>query len=145
MITPNTATRAPRRQPKVVLARETLDRLEALAEGALTRTPELADRLLEEIERAKIVSTSKLRGDVVAIGRAVTYRDETTGQSNTVTPAFPEDADISEGRISLMTPVGVALIGLSEGASFRWTARDGEERSLTVLKVEPEAQHGNAL
>ncbi|WP_291731467.1 nucleoside diphosphate kinase regulator [Leisingera sp. F5] len=139
MISPNTASRPSRRQPKVVLARETLDKLEALAEGALNRTPELADRLLEEIERAKVVSISKLRGDVVAIGRSVTYRDESTGQSKTVTLTFPEEADISEGRISLMTPVGVALIGLSEGSSFRWNPRDGEERSLTVLNVGPEA------
>lgn len=138
-MTPNNAPRPSRRQPKVVLARETLDKLEALAEGALNRTPELADRLLEEIERAKVVTTRKLRGDVVAIGRSVTYRDESTGQTKTVTLTFPEEADISEGRISLMTPVGVALIGLSEGASFRWKPLDGEERSLTVLNVGPDA------
>lgn len=123
------------RQPKLALAAETLDRLEALAEGALRRTPDLADRLLGEIGRAKVVSEAKLRADVVAIGRSVTYRDELTGAETSVRLVFPEDADISQGRVSVMTPIGVALIGLAEGASIRWQATDGQTRQLTVLKV----------
>ena len=71
----------------------------------------------------------------MAIGRAVTYRDESTGQEKTVTPVYPEDADIARGRISILTPIGVALIGLAEGASLHWDTRDGERRVLTVLQV----------
>jgi regulator of nucleoside diphosphate kinase len=56
-----------------------------------------------------------------------------------VTLVLPEQADISQGRASLMTPIGVALIGLSVGMTFRWITRDGEERSLTVLEVHPDA------
>lgn len=63
---------------------------------------------------------------MVAIGRAVTYRDETTGQEKTVTPVFPEKADIACSRISVLTPIGVALIGLAEGASLHWDTRDGK-------------------
>ena len=74
---------------------------------------------------------------VVAIGRAVTYRDESTGQEKTVAPVFPEDADIARGRISILTPIGVALIGLAEGASLHWDTRDGKRRVLTVLHVTP--------
>jgi regulator of nucleoside diphosphate kinase len=72
---------------------------------------------------------------VVAIGRAVTYRDETTGQEHTVTPVYPEDADIARGQISILTPIGVALIGLAEGASLHWETRAGKRRILTVLHV----------
>lgn len=125
------------RRPRVVIGAECLDRLEALAEGAIQRNPDLADRLLGEIGRARIVPTAKLPSNVVAIGRAVTYRDETTGQEKTVTPVFPEDADIVSGRISILTPIGVALIGLAEGASLHWDTRDGERRVLTVLHVVP--------
>ena len=123
---------ASRRRPKIVLARDTFDRMDALAEGAQRRSPELADRLMDELSRAKVVANDKLRSDVVAIGRHVTYRDESTGQTKTV---FPEDADISLGQVSVITPIGVALIGLSEGASFRWETRDGTTRKLTVLGV----------
>ncbi|WP_147115357.1 nucleoside diphosphate kinase regulator [Tateyamaria sp. syn59] len=123
------------RQPRVVIGVDCLDRLEALAEGAIQRNPDLADRLLGEIGRARIVPAGKLPPNVVAIGRAVTYRDETTNQEKTVTPVFPEDADISRGRISILTPIGIALIGLAEGASLHWDTRDGERRILTVLHV----------
>ena len=126
---------ASRRRPKIVLARDTFDRMDALAEGAQRRSPELADRLMDELSRAKVVANDKLRNDVVAIGRHVTYRDESTGQTKTVQLVFPEDADISLGQVSVITPIGVALIGLSEGASFRWETRDGTTRTLTVLGV----------
>ena len=123
------------RRPKVVISADCLDRLEALAEGAIQRNSDLADRLLGEIGRARVVSAAKLPPNVVAIGRAVTYRDESTGQEKTVTPVYPEDADIARGRISILTPIGVALIGLAEGASLHWDTRDGKRRVLTVLHV----------
>ena len=123
------------RRPRVVISADCLERLEALAEGAIQRNPDLADRLLGEIGRARIVPAAKLPQNVVAIGRAVTYRDESTGQEKTVTPVYPEDADIARGRISILTPIGVALIGLAEGASLHWDTRDGKRRVLTVLHV----------
>jgi regulator of nucleoside diphosphate kinase len=123
------------RRPRIVIAADCLNRLEALAERAIERDPDLADRLLGEIGRARIVPAAKLPANVVAIGRAVTYRDETTGRETTVTPVFPEEADIACGRISILTPIGVALIGLAEGASLHWDTRDGKRRVLTVLRV----------
>lgn len=135
MTVQRSTSRGTGRRPKVVIDAESLDRLEALAEGAIQRNPDLADRLLGEIGRARIVPAAKLPPNVVAIGRAVTYRDESTGQEKTVAPVFPEDADIARGRISILTPIGVALIGLAEGASLHWDTRDGERRVLTVLHV----------
>ncbi|MCA1334888.1 MULTISPECIES: nucleoside diphosphate kinase regulator [Rhodobacterales] len=135
MTAQRSTSRGTGRRPKVVIDAESLDRLEALAEGAIQRNPDLADRLLGEIGRARIVPAAKLPPNVVAIGRAVTYRDESTGQEKTVAPVFPEDADIARGRISILTPIGVALIGLAEGASLHWDTRDGERRVLTVLHV----------
>jgi regulator of nucleoside diphosphate kinase len=137
----NTQRNTPRgtgRRPRVVIGDDSLARLEALAEGAIQRNPDLADRLLEEIGRARIVAEAKVPQNVVAIGRAVTYRDETTGQDTTVIPVYPEEADIARGRISILTPIGVALIGLAEGASLYWDTRDGERRLLTVLDVVPQ-------
>ncbi|AZQ68687.1 nucleoside diphosphate kinase regulator [Silicimonas algicola] len=137
MTLPRSASRDTARRPRIIIGANCLDRLEALAEGAIRRNPDLADRLLDEIVRARIVPMAKLPPYVVAIGRAVTYRDETTGQEKTVTLVFPEDADIARGRISILTPIGVALIGLAEGASLHWEIRDGKRRVLTVLRVDP--------
>ncbi|GKY87489.1 nucleoside diphosphate kinase regulator [Sinisalibacter aestuarii] len=136
MTTMQIATRtASRRRPKVVISDDCLDHLEALAQGAYQRNPDLAERLLEELGRARIVPAGKLPADVVTIGRRVTYRDETTGEEATVIPVYPEQADIARGRISVLTPIGVALIGLAEGACLPWRTRSGETRQLRVLHV----------
>jgi regulator of nucleoside diphosphate kinase len=125
------------RRPKVVLSAATLDRIEQLAEGLRPRNPALADRLLDELGRARIVAPEKLPADVVAIGNRVTYRDEASGDERTVILVFPEDADVARDRISVVTPLGVALLGLAEGASFHWDTRDKRRLRLTVLQVGP--------
>lgn len=130
-----TAPRRAGRQPRVTVSEDCMAHLEALAEGAFHRAPEIAERLLDELARARIVPAGRLPRDVVAIGREVTYRDETTGAETTVTPVYPEQADIACGRISILTPIGVALIGLAEGATFPWRTRSGETRHLKVLRV----------
>lgn len=125
-----------RRAPNIILTAEQAEWLEALANGALRRSPELADRLLDELTRAKIVPSAKLLpSDVVALGRRVTYRDQETGREQTVTFVLPQEADIAEGRASVLTPVGVALIGLREGATFSWEAEGGRIRQLRVERV----------
>jgi regulator of nucleoside diphosphate kinase len=65
----------------------------------------------------------------------VEFRDETTGRVRTITLVYPEDADISHGKVSVMTPVGTALIGLRAGHSITWEAPSGEMRELTVNSV----------
>ena len=125
------------RRPQITIAQETVDHLEALVEGASARMPELADRLLEELSRARILPAARIPEDVVGIGNRVTWRDETTGQEQTATLVWPEEADIDAGRASVLTPIGVALIGLKAGARFQWETRSGEVRDLTVLSVGP--------
>jgi regulator of nucleoside diphosphate kinase len=58
------------------------------------------------------------------------------GEDRTVTLVFPGRADIAEGKVSVLTPIGVALIGLAVGQSIDWTARDGRTHRLTVRDVE---------
>lgn len=126
--------RRPRR-PKIVISSKRLTELESLSEKFVRRDPELAEQLIEELGRARIVTPSRLRPDVVDLGRQFTYRDETAGKDHSVTLVLPQDADISNGRISVMTPIGIALIGLAEGAMFHWETRNGHRRELKILKV----------
>lgn len=133
-----------RTNPRVTISAGSLDHLEGLADGALSRQPDLADRLLDELGRAKIVPDAKLPDNVVAMNRPVTYRDESTGRDKTVTLVYPEDADIACGRISILTPIGIALLGLAEGASFPWETRDGAKRVLTVVSVARAHEKGDA-
>jgi regulator of nucleoside diphosphate kinase len=72
--------------------------------------------------------------DIVRMGSKVTYRTD-SGQHPTVTLVYPVDADIAQGRISVMTPVGTALIGLRNGQSMSWRGRDNRKHMLTVVQV----------
>lgn len=130
-------TQTRRRAPRVTIDQSHLADLESLAEGAMDRSPQVADKLFEELSRARIVDSGKLPANVVTIGNTVTYRDETTGAERTVTLVYPREADISQNRVSVVTPIGVALLGLTEGASFSWEARNNVTHQLTIVRVEP--------
>jgi regulator of nucleoside diphosphate kinase len=124
-----------KRNPKIVINADDLAHLESLGDGMTRRNPALADRFFEEIARARIVPPSKMPTDVISMGSSVTYRDESTGQEKSIILVYPEDADIAQMRVSVMTPIGVALLGLAEGASFYWDTRDDQRRTLTVISV----------
>ena len=130
------------RKPKIVLSELDYNRLTGLAVAIEDRQPEMAEELQDEIDRANVVPDGTVPADVVQMGSIVEYQAD-TGETKTVTLVFPGDADIASGRISILTPIGTALIGLSPGQSMSWTARDGKEHKLTVISVkqpEPQAQ-----
>lgn len=131
-------TRA-RRKPVITISQTERERLLALAEALSERNAELADTLFGEIERARVVADGTMAENVVRIGSQVTYRPD-GGESKLVTLVYPGDADIDQGRVSVTTPVGIALIGLSTGQSITWTARDGRTHELTVIDVRQPAE-----
>lgn len=109
--------------------------LDRLADGYADTMPEVADYLARELDRARVVPDGGLPGDIVRMGSRVRFRDDTTGQERWVSLVFPGEQDIAAGRISVMTPIGAALIGLARGQSIAWATRRGEARALTVLDV----------
>lgn len=129
-----TTTRA-RRKPAIIVARSDHDKLSRLAESRATNVSEAADELLAELDRARVVEDGRVAGNVVRMGSTIRYATESK-DARTVTLVFPGEADIASGKISVLTPIGAALIGLSVGQSIAWTARDGREHQLTVESVE---------
>ena len=103
--------------------------------AALDRIPDIAEELLAEMDRATVVAADALPADVVRMGSTVTFRTA-DGRTRRVTLVFGGAADISLDRISILTPVGTALIGLAVGQSITWTTRDGREQELTVVSVD---------
>jgi regulator of nucleoside diphosphate kinase len=65
----------------------------------------------------------------------VRFIDEASGKDYSYQLAYPGEADISAGRISILTPVGAGLIGLREGQSILWPDREGHERELKIVAV----------
>jgi regulator of nucleoside diphosphate kinase len=134
-----TATREVSNPPWIVISEADHERLSRLAASAFDRSPDVAARLLGELDRAEVVSPDRLPPNVVAIGSTVEFMDRGGGPRK-VTLVYPGEADIARGRVSVLTPIGAALIGLSPGQSITWLGLDGQERWLTVLAVEPPAE-----
>lgn len=105
----------------------------ALAERLRKKTPQLADQLIEELERAELRLPESMPKDVVTIGSTVTYREGT--RTHSVEVVLPHQADIGRGRVSVIAPVGTALLGLSVGQRITWKMPDGRARQLEVLEV----------
>ncbi|GGB05892.1 nucleoside diphosphate kinase regulator [Brucella endophytica] len=124
-----------RRKPRIVVSDIDYKRLTDLATGAESRFPEVAEELLAELDRAHVVVAGSVAAKVVRMGSTVEFRSD-SAQQRRVTLVYPGEADIAQNRISILTPIGAALIGLSTGQSITWTARDGREHELTVIAVE---------
>lgn len=135
--------------PPITINTEDAERLLRLAEIARRRLPDAAAVLTREVERANVVTRSQMLPGIVTMGSEVEFRDDTTGQVRRVVLAYPHEANLAEGRISVLTPIGAALIGLSVSQSIEWETPLGERRSLTVLRVAPKpagpavAERGN--
>ena len=119
--------------PSIMISADDERRLSLLAKASMTQFPRVAHFLAQEVDRATIVPEQP-KG-IVRMGSQVVYRDEGTGRIRDVTLVFPHEADINLNRISVLTPVGAALIGLAEGQSIEFQTPTREKRSLTVLVV----------
>lgn len=128
--------------PDIVISADDHKRLQNLAAAAQKSAPRVAEYLQEELDRATVCGTAGNCAPGVRMGSFVEFRDDDSGRVRTVQLVFPADADVEADRISILTPVGAALIGLSEGQSIEWRTRAGEWKTLTVLKV---SDHKNAL
>jgi regulator of nucleoside diphosphate kinase len=97
--------------------------------------PDAGDELFRELERARVLPERKLPPDVVRMGSNVIYRTD-AGEQRSVTLVYPGQADISTGKVSVLTPVGTALIGLRVGQSITWLTRGAKNNVLTLLSVQ---------
>lgn len=121
--------------PPLIMSEADHEALASLVAATETLDPAVADYLDRELNRARLVPPGKVPADVTAMGRSVTYRDEATGRTRVVTLVYPGEQDASTGRISVLTPVGAALIGMRVGQTIAWADHMGGIRNLTVLEV----------
>ena len=122
--------------PPIVITETDFDFLSNLTSvrgGALS---EVMNFLEQELARADVVPDDYVPNDAARLHSRITYRDAQTGQERTVTLAYPQEEDASRGVISILTPVGAALIGLRPGQRITWKSWAGTERTLEVLRVE---------
>lgn len=102
--------------------------------------PQLAEMLMAELVRAELHETGTLPPNTVVMNACIDFVDEGSGILWRVQLVYPQDADIEAGRVSILTPVGVALIGMTSGNSIFWPDRDGRGRNLRIVRVTPPEQ-----
>ena len=122
------------RPPLHLLASES-DMIATLALQVEHRQPVVAAMLLEEIERAELHQAETLPETAVTLGSEVDFVDERTHQLRSVELVLPAMANIAEGRISILTPMGAALYGLTAGQSIVWPYLYGLERRIQIVRV----------
>ena len=120
--------------PPIVVSRRDAARLEALLDSPRWQNA-TGEALLGELTRAEVVDDDAMPGDVVGMHSQVECTDENSGEKHTLTLVYPHEADAGAGKISIMAPVGSALLGLSVGQSIDWNTPQGRQLKLRVTAV----------
>ena len=89
----------------------------------------------DELSRAVVVPADQVPANVVRMNSRVTYLDESNGLSREVELVFPEETDLKHGKISVLSPVGSALLGLRVGQTIEWIFPNDPSRRLKVVSV----------
>jgi regulator of nucleoside diphosphate kinase len=118
--------------PTIYVDEAQQDLLQRLADRS---TAEGAALLRRELERAVVVFADEVPQSFVKLNSVVEYEELSSGKTRTVSVVAPQDANIDENRISVVTPVGAAVLGLVAGESFTWNTDDGRPRSLMIRSV----------
>ena len=92
------------------------------------------EELEAELKKAKVVNKEELPADTVRLNSTVTIKDEREPRLIEVTVVTPEKADIKQRRISIMSPIGTALIGFRKGEKVSWRVPAGK-KTFTILEV----------
>jgi regulator of nucleoside diphosphate kinase len=115
---------------------ERLRLLVATVIQAQPRLRETLEPLRVELERAAVLPAEVIPPTVVVMGSRVEIEDRESGEVDTYTLVYPEQADAAAGRLSILAPIGTAIIGFAQGDTFAWRTPGGT-RQLFIRKVEP--------
>jgi regulator of nucleoside diphosphate kinase len=119
-------------EPRIVVTSSDMERLRTLID---TTAGDKADALDAELTRAVVVAPAEVPPDVVTMNSRVVYRDEESSETREVTLSYPKDASLEQGRVSVLAPVGAALLGLSVGQEIEWLVPGGRHKRLRILAV----------
>jgi regulator of nucleoside diphosphate kinase len=127
-------------KPPIIISELDLQRIEALLEHMPPVQVAQYASLRSELDRAEVVAPSAIPANVVTMNSVVTFKDESSSDELTVTLVYPAGAS-APGTVSILAPVGSALLGLTVGQQINWPTPDGRQRHLRVLDIEyqPEA------
>lgn len=97
--------------------------------------------LAQELKRSTVLDDNQIPANVATMRSRVEFRVEGTGMRQVATLVYPGESHLYDDAISILTPIGSALIGLSEGQSISYAAPDGSATTISMLRIlfQPEA------
>lgn len=124
-------------KPEIIVSTHDLERLEGLLSTPPTRNRSDLDDLRAELERARVLDDDAMPDNVIVMNSRARFREETSGREYELTLAWPHEASAADGKVSIFSPAGSALLGLSVGQHIDWQTPEGHAIQLTVLAVSP--------
>ena len=122
-------------KPEITVSTSDLERLEGLLSKPPTRNRSDLDGLRAELDRANILDNDGMPADVIMMNSRARFREETSGREYELTLAWPHEANAADGKVSIFSPAGSALLGLSVGQRIDWQTPEGHAIQLRVLAV----------
>lgn len=128
-------------RPAIIINEFDAERIDRLLEQSAYANSPVANALNDELDRAQMCAPEAMPHDVVSMNSQVRFRDLTTGEERVRTLVFPAQMTDSATQLSVMAPVGAALLGLRAGSSIHWELPGGTSTHLEVLELlyQPEA------
>ena len=131
-------------RPTIWLSGLELERLRAVVAKHLdSPDAEAAEELEAELDRALVVPPARMPPSVVRMGSSVVFEDE-QGRRRGLQLVYPHEASPAHGRVSVLAPVGVALLGMPVGAAIAWPLPGGRSARLRIVEVGPAGEPGRA-
>ncbi|TVP56500.1 MAG: nucleoside diphosphate kinase regulator [Halomonadaceae bacterium] len=122
-------------RPEVVISSLDADRLDALLSALSDSAFPGKAELEAELARANIVEPKDVPSTVVSMNSTVRFRVEASDEEFELTLVYPKDMDASGSKISILAPVGSALLGLSQGDQIQWPKPGGGLLNLRIEEV----------
>ncbi|WP_249022164.1 MULTISPECIES: nucleoside diphosphate kinase regulator [Kluyvera] len=128
-------------RPAIIINEFDAERIDRLLEQPAYANSPVASALNDELDRAQMCAPEDMPHDVVSMNSQVRFRDLTTGEERVRTLVFPAQMTDSSSQLSVMAPVGAALLGLRAGNTIHWELPGGASTHLEVLELlyQPEA------
>lgn len=129
-------------KPEIIVSSQDLERLEGLLHTPAARNRQDLDGLRAELERAEVREPRDMPSDVVTMNSRARIREMPNGKEYQLTLVYPGNTGADGQSVSVFTPAGSALLGLTVGQSIDWPTVDGHVVRLSVLEVtsQPEAR-----
>lgn len=130
--------------PKVILSSLDAERLEKLLESTPAKSFPGKDDLETELSRAQIVEPEDMPPNVVTMHSTVRFRVESSAEEFCLTLVYPGEVDASGTKISILAPVGSALLGLSQGDEIEWPKPGGGSMRVRIEEVTYQPERSGA-